>query len=481
MIVVSAKAGFSLTFVGVSLLLMPLRAAADPQEGPPPNAVKAAKKGTSKKGASKKGAAGESDASLKQPRKWNEVRLPNASQPSVRMGEWLRVDFRVRLMHDFRAFDPELSGDQGETSNLRQLRVGLRGYVTKDIEFEVEREIRNEVSELLRLRTNPTSTLWRDVFVNYRRLRRFQIRAGQFKIPFGADQLHSTASNDFAFRSLIGSFLAPGRDIGVMAHGKLFKQRLEYQAGVFKHDGHRIRQADNSPSGERTWAGRLVTVPFGWVKPPRFLGSLKDLELGAAFTGSTVPEGLRSPRGRTWFGTHNYFPRVNVQGQRLRTGVDLDWTPGPFSLRGEVIRVRDERLGQSLRGGDLPNLISRGWYLSGSWVLTGEDKDRRVIPRHNFGWAGGRFGFGAIEIAARGEQIRFGSAEHIGPPSRSTRAVNLVSASERATTFGVNWYLNRRVKVVFNGVREQIEDREKTPILGIHTYWSKYVRIQFTL
>ena len=478
MIGLNTKMYFSLMTLGVAFFLLLPLAAADPQDATPPK-KRGAKKGGSKK--AKPDASEEDAAVAKQPKKWTEVRLQNTSHPSVRMGDWLRVDFRLRLMHDFRAFDPELSGDEGETSNLRQLRVGLQGYVTKDIEFEVDREIRNEIGELLRLRTNPTSTLWRDVFVNYRRFRRFQVRAGQFKIPFGADQLHSTASNEFAFRSLIGNYLAPGRDIGVMVHGKLFKQRLEYQAGVFRHDGRRIRQVDDSPSGDRTIAGRLVTAPFSWVKPPRLLGSLKDLELGAAFTQSYVPEGLSSPRGRTWYGTHNYFPRVNIQGQRWRTGVDLDWTPGPFSLRAEVIQVSDERLGQSLRGGDLSNLISRGWYLSGSWVLTGEAKDRNVTPRRDFGWAKGKFGFGAVEIAARGEQIRFGSAEHIGLPSRSTRAANLVSASERAATFGVNWYLNRRVKVLFNGVREQIEDREKTPIRGVQTYWSKYVRIQFAL
>lgn len=461
---------FSLLLLSLAIGLMLPLAMAGPQEDQAPKAS-AKKKSSSKKGA----------AAPAPPRRWNELRLQNTNHPSVRMGDWLRVDFRLRLMHDFRAFDPELSGDQGETSSLRQLRVGLQGYVTRDIEFELEREIRNEMSDLLRLRTNPTDNLWRDVFVNYRRFRRFQVRAGQFKIPFGKDQLQSTATNEFAFRSLIGNFLAPGRDIGAMLHGKLFRQRLEYQAGVFKHDGVRIRLGDNTPSGDRTVAGRVVTAPFSWVKPPRGLGTMKDLELGTAFTVGNVPEGLRSPRGRTWYGTHNYFPRVNVQGQRLRTGVDLDWTPGPFSLRGEVIRVRDERLGQSLRGADLSHLISRGWYLSGSWVLTGEDKDRNVTPKRDFGWSKGSFGFGAVEIAARAEQIRFGSAEHIGLPSRSTRAANLVAASERAATFGVNWYPNRRVKVLFNAVREHIEDREKTPVRGVQTYWSKYVRIQFTL
>ena len=199
MIGLNTKMYFSLMTLGVAFFLLLPLAAADPQDATPPK-----KRGAKKSGSKKaKPEASEEDAAVaKQPKKWTEVRLQNTSHPSVRMGDWLRVDFRLRLMHDFRAFDPELSGDEGETSNLRQLRVGLQGYVTKDIEFEVDREIRNEIGELLRLRTNPTSTLWRDVFVNYRRFRRFQVRAGQ---------LHSTASNEFAFRSLIGSYLAPTR------------------------------------------------------------------------------------------------------------------------------------------------------------------------------------------------------------------------------------------------------------------------------
>ena len=55
-------------------------------------------------------------------------------------------------------------------------------------------------------------------------------------------------------------------------------------------------------------------------------------------------------------------------------------------------------------------------------------------------------GFGAVQIAARYEQLRFGSAEHPGLPSRSTRAANIFSASERVATFGVNWYLNQNYK-----------------------------------
>ena len=168
------KIFFSLASVALWLIL-PV-AAAPPQDAPKPKTTPGAKKTgvkKKKKAGAKPGVEASADAASKQPQKWNALRFQNTSHPSVRMGDWLRVDFRLRLMHDFRAFDPELSGDEGETSNLRQLRVGIQGYVTKDIEYELEREIRNEIADVFKLRTNPTDNLWRDVFVNYRHFRRF--------------------------------------------------------------------------------------------------------------------------------------------------------------------------------------------------------------------------------------------------------------------------------------------------------------------
>jgi len=154
----------------------------------------------------------------------------------------------------------------------------------------------------------------------------------------------------------------------------------------------------------------------------------------------------------------------------------LNWQPGPFTVRSEVIRVRDQRLGQGLRGDNLPDLIGRGWYSSAAWVVTGEKSAGGVEPRKNF--VPGR-GWGALEIAARLEQLRFGSAEHPGLPSRSSRAANISGESERIATFGANWYINHNVMVQFNAYREVIEDLQKAPIANAGTYWSKFVRITF--
>ena len=394
--------------------------------------------------------------------------------PALRMGKWFRMDFRLKLQHDFRTFDPEVSTDEGDLSNLRKFSVGIRGYVTKNFEYEIEREIRNEISELFKLRARETLALWRDVYGNWRYFRRVQIRAGQFKIPFGMDQQHS---GDFVYRSMIGNYLAPGRELGMMAHGKLFDSRIAYQVGLFRHDGWKAHLKDHSRSAEGTFAGRVVVPPFNLFKTPGFLKPAKDLELGFALTESPLTEGLRSLRGRTWVITHAWFDRVNVRGHRLRLGAELNWEPGPFVVKSEVIRVRDERLGQGLRGDDLPNLIARGWYFTTGWVVTGEKTAGGVVPRRAF--IKGR-GIGAVQLMARYEQMRFGSSEHPGLPSRSSRAANVFSTSERIATFGANWYLNRFVKIQYNAIREVLEDPAKAPIPGVDTYWSKFVRVQFS-
>ena len=401
-----------------------------------------------------------------------------ASHPRLRIGELVRLDFRFQFRHDFRSFDPEISGQQGETCNLSGFRFAVEGRVTQDFEFEIERETKNEAAEWLRLSTNETHATWRDVFGNFRHYRRLQFRFGQFKIPFGMDQQQGPAHRDFVFRSLIGQFLAPGRDLGGMLHGRVFEHRVQYEVGLFAGDGWRAHLKDYSRSGERAIAGRLAAAPLEFVAIPRFLKPLRGTELGIAVVQNPITEGLRSLRGRTWVDTHNYFDRINVRGHRLRLGTELNFANGPFSVKGEIIRVSDQRLGQGLRGQDLPDLISRGWYLAGTWLLTGEKKVNVIKPKRDF--ITGR-GLGAVEFAARYEQIRFGSAEHPGLPSRSSRAANIYSESERVATFGVNWFLNRFMRIQYNAIREVIEDVQNAPIPGVGTYWSRYVRMQFVL
>jgi phosphate-selective porin len=420
------------------------------------------------------------------------------NRPSLRWGDRLRVDFRLKTQSDWRGVDPFYPTDDG-LFDLHRARVGVEGRVFRHFEFEIERELKDEVkckvgqaegvpvtasfSACLDELRPPGDIPWRDVFVNFRYFRDVQIQVGRFKIPFSLDQTTGTMNLDFPNRSLIANYLAPARDKGIMLHGRIWSRGLGYEAGIFRNDGDNgtfsdvvsERGAERFRSGVRTFAGRLTGTPLRLTPAPKVF---HDLEIGGAFASTKVQEGLKSLRGRTELG-QTIFRHVFVHGHRLRLGTQLRWAPGPFSLKGEFIHVSEERLGQSIRGEDLPNLVERGWYLSGTWVVTGQKHDERDEPKKAF-FPFGK-GLGAVELAARWEAIRFGSAEHPGNPSRTPRAANVLGNSNRVWTLGLNWYLNRHTKIQLNGLHETIEDLQRTPVLGKNKFWTRFVRIQFVL
>jgi phosphate-selective porin OprO/OprP len=377
------------------------------------------------------------------------IHLVMKRYPSLRFGNVLRIDFRARFQVDLRSFSPRLDSDP--TFEFRRARVGIQGVFLKRLEYEVEGELLDA--------DNP----WRDVYLNYRGLQGLQIQAGKFKVPFGLDQLTRITDQDYLFRSRAGDLLTPGRDVGFMAHGRFFKRGLTYQAGLFRADG------DNAGTGQKTVAVRLTGTPLRWLPGAH---PFKNLTVGVAATTSGLPEGLNSLRGRT-LSRHTFFDRVFVNGRRSRWGTELDWGHGPFSMRGEFIQSEDTRLNQGVRSQNLPNLLGRGWYVSGTWMATGEKKTK---PRREFLRDGG---WGALELAARYEQLSFGSRTRSGPAATHARAANILGNSERIWTFGVNWYLNRHAKIQVNAVHEVIEDWRRGPLAGQQQFWGQFVRLQW--
>jgi len=380
------------------------------------------------------------------------IRWVMKQYPSLRFGDVLRVDFRARFQADAGSFSPDATPDE-PPFRLHRARLGIQGSFLKRFEYEVEREFQDS--------DHP----WRDVALNYRAHRRFEIQGGRFKVPFGLDQLTRITDFDYVFRSRVSETVAPGRDTGLMAHGRFFKRGLNYQVGVFAHDG------DNAGTGQRTLAARFTGTPLRLFPASR---RLKGLRVGFAMAHSELPEGLNSLRGRT-LSRDTFFNRVFVEGRRLRLGAELDWSSGPFSVKGEFLQSSDTRRGQGVRTQDLPNLLARGWYLSGTWVVTGEKKAGGIEPRHAFLREGG---WGAVELAARCERLQLGSSTHPGPAFVHPRAANLLGNSQQIWTFGLNWYLNRHTKIQANAVRESLEDILRSPVPGQKLFWGQFVRLQ---
>jgi phosphate-selective porin len=110
--------------------------------------------------------------------------------------------------------------------------------------------------------------------------------------------------------------------------------------------------------------------------------------------------------------------------------------------------------------------------------LTGERKHGRLEPRHDFLEGG----LGAFELVARYDMLRFNDATFPGTDFGFPAASKLAANSDRAATAGLNWYLNRYVKVQGNVILEMIADPARSPAPSTNgRFTSAMLRVQFRL
>jgi phosphate-selective porin OprO and OprP len=107
---------------------------------------------------------------------------------------------------------------------------------------------------------------------------------------------------------------------------------------------------------------------------------------------------------------------------------------------GEYVRVRQNvRLGEEVR-----EVTNTAWQLTGSVVLTGETPAfRGVVPGREFDLEKGQWG--AWEVVARVNELSLDPAIFplLADPARSAQSATALGA-------GVNWYLNRAVRLLVN-------------------------------
>jgi phosphate-selective porin len=385
------------------------------------------------------------------------------NRPSIRYGDWFQLDASALLEGNMTSTDPDPAGE-GTVFEWNRRRIGVQGSVTKYVEYEVDYGFDA---------ANEKNAEWRDVFVNLRPTSYAQLRGGKFKIPFGYERLTGPGNLDFVYRTRVSDALTPGRSIGVMVHGRAFNRLLRYAVGTFEDGGDQPPAVepveplpDEQPPEEgRTWAARATVAPLRLTSLP---GGYNNLEVGGAYSHGTVPEGRNHLQGDTVFGGEFFDRQYYTKGPRTRFGLEVSWAMGPASLAAEYIVSREAREGLGVGNeeqldNDLPAIEGRGWYVAGTWVITGEERDGGVNPKRPLLQGG----FGAIEVAARYDQLRFASAgSPAEPPSRSPRAANIAGNGDRAWTLGVNWYVNRWVRIRFNVIDETLDDPELGPAPG---------------
>jgi phosphate-selective porin len=115
---------------------------------------------------------------------------------------------------------------------------------------------------------------------------KFRIVLGQYKVPFGRQQMISSGNQQFVDRSGVSDEYLRGRDIGVSVQGAVWNNKIEYRAGVFNGNGLNRPGNDNDKfqyNARLMWQpnGNQVLAQRAWVS-----GALYS---EADFESTTVP------------------------------------------------------------------------------------------------------------------------------------------------------------------------------------------------
>ena len=394
---------------------------------------------------------------------WND-------RPSIVFSKHINIDLKGRALVEWRRFDPDIGED---IFHLRTARIGLKGDLTKYFDWEIEREITEKKNQDGVKKV--AFGAWKDVAMEWKRFDVLSIKGGRFKVPFGMEQTTGISDLDFAYRALGSTQIAPGRDRGMMAFGDL--GHVNYEVGIFDDDGDNaesnaaqfVEQGADLKSVGPSVAARITADVFRYIP----IRKLRSANVGVAYTTSDVPEGLNSLRGESVWGTERFFERVYVKGRRQRIGAQFDWTPGPVGVKAEWMQSREQRNEQSNRNKDLSDFLATAWYVTGTWFVTGEDKDNNIKPKHPLL----KGGVGAIELAIRYDELRFESAGKTGTAFTNPRADYLVPNADGVWTFGVNWTTSKWTRVQINAIHEDFEDPARTPDPGASSFWSSLIRL----
>lgn len=103
----------------------------------------------------------------------------------------------------------------------------------------------------------------RDLYFDITRNPRASVRLGQFKAPFGIQELTSSGDQEFVDRSIVSVLFAPSRELGTMLWGTSFEKKFGYEVGVFNGNSRNAIANDND---KLMYVARVHWDPAGEYK-----------------------------------------------------------------------------------------------------------------------------------------------------------------------------------------------------------------------
>lgn len=324
---------------------------------------------------------------------------------------------------DNRMFSSNTRGQELDTFLFRRIRPLFEGTLFNQVDFRLMPDFGQYNPQI------------QEAYLEAKTVPYAKLRVGKFKEPIGLEVLRQDRDLSFTERSLAADLL-PLRYLGAQISGSLLGKSVNYEGGYFQGS------SDGSNSVFTQWthgnegAGRLFFMPFAATSK----SALKNLGFGAAGSaghqhGSIA--GLKTMAQTTFF---KYSSTTVADGQHNRLAPQAYYYAGPLGVIAEYVISSQEVFNKGTRG----RIRNEAWEVQGSIMLTGDKNTYSGFhPRNGFEPNRGFRHLGAVELAFRFSQLG------IDPEAFPLFASSKTSAQRaRATGIGLNWHLNRYVKLM---------------------------------
>jgi phosphate-selective porin OprO and OprP len=263
---------------------------------------------------------------------------PAGKEPTLAIGGLLQVQADAGDHGDSRFTN------DNDRFYLRRARLNATGKFLEEFDFRLELDLAGSLTNTSALRAQMT-----DGYITWNRYPAANVRVGQFKTPFGFEQLYGDPRLITIERSLVNDRLTASRQLGVQVGGDLLEKRFSYAAGAFNGNGVN----NNFNDDDRFFmAGRIGVVPW----QGRLWGQSASWAVGAnaySSTDSNVPLADLGLRDSVF------------SGKRTGAGLDTQLVAGRLELWGELLRGRFEPTSK------VPSarFDADGWYGQGSYFV----------------------------------------------------------------------------------------------------------------
>ena len=405
---------------------------------------------------------------------------------------------RLRFQTDFAGFSQDQSqthgaGFAGPTDlstgvAMRRAYFGVEGKVYNDFAYEFRLNAGGSDGGSAGAAGVPTGgegdPLLNKALISYTGIANTHISAGVLEPAFMFEGTTSSASLMFMERPEIDNIAADSFGAGDSRRGA--------EVGWAKSDA--LWVGDNlaatffftgGKTGSSANHGSNVTIPgagdentqiLGRVSQRLWTNGLSNIQVG--FSGAEVLNSGSNgnPNGGAQQIRFRDRPQIRVDGSRLiDTGainaktanmfaVDLGGNLDNFFLGGEYAQFEVDRQCSGLPAAACPtstNVIDHphfsGWYLEGSWIITGETKAyspsginneiggfNAPVASRPFSLSGDSWG--AWELVARYSDTNLNWRK--AQLATTTQLAGINGGDERVLALGLNWYLNRNVRMM---------------------------------